>query len=98
MPHVDMKKKQINCKIVYYGTGMGGKTTNLEYVTHRMKRDFPDLAQQTGKVWLSLELRMDILTAGEAWWGAEGRSFRGHRKACTEPEIVALVCARGPQR
>ncbi len=29
---IDAKKKQINCKIVYYGTGMGGKTTNLKYI------------------------------------------------------------------
>ncbi len=46
-------------------------TTNGEYVMHRMKRDFPGLSQQTGKVWLSLELPMDILTAGRAWWGTE---------------------------
>ncbi len=46
-------------------------TTNGEYVMHRMKRDFPGLAQRTGKVWLSLELPMDILTAGRAWWGTE---------------------------
>jgi len=32
MPHIDTKKRQINCKIVYYGTGMGGKTTNLKYI------------------------------------------------------------------
>ena len=46
-------------------------TTNGEYVMHRMKRDFPGLAQQMGKVWLSLKLSMDILTAGRAWWGTE---------------------------
>ena len=32
MPHIDAKKKQINCKIVYYGTGLGGKTTNLNWI------------------------------------------------------------------
>jgi mutual gliding-motility protein MglA len=32
MPHIDTKKKQINCKIVYYGTGMGGKTTNIKHI------------------------------------------------------------------
>ncbi len=26
---------------------------------------------QTGEMWLSSELRMDILTAGQGWWGAE---------------------------
>jgi hypothetical protein len=24
--------REINCKIVYYGPGLGGKTTNLQYV------------------------------------------------------------------
>ena len=26
------KKKVIECKVVYYGPGRGGKTTNLEYI------------------------------------------------------------------
>jgi len=30
MPYVDVKKRLIHLKIVYYGTGMGGKTTNLK--------------------------------------------------------------------
>ena len=32
MPFIDVKKKQFQCKIVYYGTGMGGKTTNLRVI------------------------------------------------------------------
>jgi signal recognition particle receptor subunit beta len=32
MPFVDVKKKQLQCKVVYYGTGMGGKTTNLRMI------------------------------------------------------------------
>ena len=28
----NLKKREIECKIVYYGPGRGGKTTNLEYV------------------------------------------------------------------
>ncbi|MBW2277170.1 MAG: GTPase domain-containing protein, partial [Deltaproteobacteria bacterium] len=32
MPFVDAKKHQLHCKIVYYGTGMGGKTTNLKMI------------------------------------------------------------------
>ena len=32
MPFVDVKKHQLQCKIVYYGTGMGGKTTNLRMI------------------------------------------------------------------
>jgi signal recognition particle receptor subunit beta len=32
MATIDIKTRQINCKLVYYGTGMGGKTTNLRYI------------------------------------------------------------------
>ncbi len=32
MPFLDVKNRQLQCKIVYYGTGMGGKTTNLRVV------------------------------------------------------------------
>jgi len=32
MATIDVKSRQINCKLVYYGTGMGGKTTNLRYI------------------------------------------------------------------
>jgi signal recognition particle receptor subunit beta len=32
MPTIDRKARQINCKLVFYGTGMGGKTTNLRHI------------------------------------------------------------------
>ncbi len=32
MAIVNLKKRQIECKIVYYGPGRCGKTTNLEYI------------------------------------------------------------------
>jgi signal recognition particle receptor subunit beta len=32
MPFVDVKKRILQCKIVFYGTGMGGKTTNLRVI------------------------------------------------------------------
>lgn len=32
MAVVNLKKRQIECKIVYYGPGRCGKTTNLEYI------------------------------------------------------------------
>jgi signal recognition particle receptor subunit beta len=28
----NLKKREIECKVVYYGPGRGGKTTNLEYI------------------------------------------------------------------
>lgn len=32
MAFVDVKKRQLQCKIVFYGTGLGGKTTNLRQI------------------------------------------------------------------
>lgn len=32
MSMINYASREINCKIVYYGPGLGGKTTNIEYV------------------------------------------------------------------
>ncbi|MCD6138983.1 MAG: gliding motility protein [Deltaproteobacteria bacterium] len=34
----DMKNRVIECKIVYYGPGRGGKTTNLKYIFETFKK------------------------------------------------------------
>jgi signal recognition particle receptor subunit beta len=36
MSMINYASREINCKIVYYGTGLGGKTTNLEYIYARV--------------------------------------------------------------
>lgn len=51
MPYVDVKKRLIHLKIVYYGTGMGGKTTNLKYLYEKtdpkLRGKLMSLATQT---------------------------------------------------
>jgi hypothetical protein len=32
MSFINYSSREINCKIVYYGPGLGGKTTNLQYI------------------------------------------------------------------
>lgn len=32
MSFINYNTKEINCKIVYYGTGLGGKTTNIQHI------------------------------------------------------------------
>jgi signal recognition particle receptor subunit beta len=32
MTFINYANREINCKIVYYGPGLGGKTTNLQYI------------------------------------------------------------------
>ena len=36
MPMTNYAGREINCKILYYGPGLGGKTTNIEYVHSRV--------------------------------------------------------------
>jgi signal recognition particle receptor subunit beta len=38
MAIVNLKKRQIECKILYYGPGRCGKTTNLEYIHKAFKK------------------------------------------------------------
>jgi signal recognition particle receptor subunit beta len=38
MAFVNLKTKVIQVKIVYYGPGRGGKTTNLEYIYHKFQK------------------------------------------------------------
>ena len=40
MPNVDHARRELRLKVVYYGPGLGGKTSNLEYI-HKKTR--PDL-------------------------------------------------------
>ncbi|MBI5043556.1 MAG: gliding-motility protein MglA [Nitrospirae bacterium] len=39
MSFINYSAREINCKIVYYGPGLGGKTTNLQYI---YKKTAPD--------------------------------------------------------
>jgi len=36
MAFVNHAAREIHCKVVYYGPGLGGKTTNLQYIHERM--------------------------------------------------------------
>ena len=39
MSFVNYLSKEINCKIVYYGPGLGGKTTNIQYIYQKTNPD-----------------------------------------------------------
>jgi signal recognition particle receptor subunit beta len=39
MSFINYSSREINCKIVYYGPGLCGKTTNLQYIHRRMNPD-----------------------------------------------------------
>jgi signal recognition particle receptor subunit beta len=37
MPFINFATKEINCKIVYYGPGLSGKTTNIKWIYNHIK-------------------------------------------------------------
>ncbi len=37
MPFINFATKEINCKIVYYGPGLSGKTTNIKWIYEHIK-------------------------------------------------------------
>lgn len=39
MSFINHAAREINCKIVYYGPGLGGKTTNLQYIYNQTAPD-----------------------------------------------------------
>jgi len=39
MTFINYAAREINCKIVYYGPGLGGKTTNIQWIHDRTKTD-----------------------------------------------------------
>ena len=52
MANLNFKSKEMECKIVYYGPGRGGKTTNLEYIFKTYQR------QTTGEM-VSIDTKGD---------------------------------------
>ena len=52
MSLINYSSREISCKIVYYGPGLGGKTTNIQYVYNRV-------APQTRGRLVSLATEMD---------------------------------------
>src|SRR5437763_2077079 len=66
MSFINFAAREINCKIVYYGAGLGGKTTNLQYVfdktTDKSKGKMISLATETDRTLLFDFLPLDLGT------------------------------------
>lgn len=52
MSFINFAAREINCKIVYYGAGLGGKTTNLQWI-------FDQTLRKTGGKMISLATESD---------------------------------------
>ena len=75
MSFINFAAREINCKIVYYGAGLGGKTTNLQHIyqktAEQQKGKMISLATETERTLFFDFLPLDLGTV------------RGFRPACT---------------
>ncbi len=64
MPMTNYAGREVNCKILYYGPGQGGKTTNIEYVHSRVdpgnRGELISLATRQGSTLLFDFLALDL--------------------------------------
>ncbi len=89
MSMINYASREINCKVVYYGSGLGGKTTNLEYVFSRVSPDTKgkmiSLATDTERTLFSDFLPIDL---------GEIRGFRTRFHLYTVPGQVYYNASR----
>ena len=66
MSFINFAAREINCKIVYYGAGLGGKTTNLQFVYDRTGEQYKgkmiSLATETDRTLFFDFLPLDLGT------------------------------------
>ena len=66
MSMINYASREINCKLVYYGPGLGGKTTNLEYIYEKVapasKGKMISLATETDRTLFFDFLPLDLGT------------------------------------
>ncbi len=66
MSFINFAAREINCKIVYYGAGLGGKTTNLQHIfektSDKQKSKMISLATETDRTLFFDFLPLDLGT------------------------------------
>ena len=66
MSFINFAAREINCKIVYYGAGLGGKTTNLQFIfdktADKQKSKMISLATETDRTLFFDFLPLDLGT------------------------------------
>jgi mutual gliding-motility protein MglA len=100
MPYVDVKKRVIQLKIVYYGTGLGGKTTNLKYLHDKtdpkMRGKMMSLATQTERTLFFDSVPMALgkikgLDSRFNFYTVPGQSFYNLSRKAILKEVDGLV-------
>ena len=89
MSFINFAAREINCKIVYYGAGLGGKTTNLQHIfdktVDKQKSKMISLATETDRTLFFDFLPLDLGTV---------RGFRTRFHLYTVPGQVFYDASR----
>ncbi len=89
MPFINFPAREINCKIVYYGPGLGGKTANLQWIYdhtgQELKGKMVSLATETDRTLFFDFLPLDLGTV---------RGFRTRFHLYTVPGQVFYEASR----
>ncbi len=89
MSLINYASREINCKIVYYGTELGGKATNLEYVYSKVNPEAKGkmifLATKTERTLFFDFLPIDL---------GEVKGFKTRFHLCTVPGQVYYNASR----
>src|SRR6202047_3721990 len=86
---INFAAREINCKIVYYGAGLGGKTTNLQ-VIYQETAD-----QQKGKmISLATDTERTLFLAFSPLYLGSLRGFKTRILLCTVPGQVFYDAGR----
>ncbi len=89
MPFINFPAREINCKIVYYGPGLGGKTANLQWIYDHTGQDLKgkmvSLATETDRTLFFDFLPLDLGTV---------RGFRTRFHLYTVPGQVFYEASR----
>ena len=89
MSFINFAAREINCKIVYYGAGLGGKTTNLQHIyqktAEQQKGKMISLATETDRTLFFDFLPIDLGTV---------RGFKTRLRLYTVPGQVFYEASR----
>ena len=105
MSLVNFTAREITCKIVYYGPGRSGKTTNLQYVYGRVPESrrgrMVSLATQTDRTlffdFLPLELgSISGFTTKFQLYTVPGQSYYNATRKLVLQGADGVVCGRQP--
>jgi hypothetical protein len=92
VPFINFPAREINCKLVYYGPGLGGKTANLQWVYdhtgQNQKGKMVSLATETDRTLFFDFLPLDL---GTVRGFKTGNLFHNLRRECARPHYADVA-------